>query len=107
MRKLLSLTLAATLGLSAAGFSVPAQAGVVVGVGVGLPAPVVAAPAPVVVVPAPVVYPWAWYPGVRFGWGYGWHGGYWHGGYGYGWHGGAYAHGGGPAFHGGYARGRR
>ncbi len=57
MRTFTSLALVAALGLGAATLSKPADAGVVVGVGVGLPGVAVAAlPAPVVA-SLPVVYP--------------------------------------------------
>ena len=74
MRTFTSLALVAALGLGAATLSKPAEAGVVVGIGlpgvaVGLPAPVVA--------PVPVVYPGYYrYPHVYPGWGPGWRYGY-------------------------------
>ena len=88
MRKLASLALVAALGLGAATLSQPADARVVVGVGVGLPGVVIAPPvvgyAPYGVGYHPGDY-WR-YPhyarrGYWHGWGYG--GGYHHGGYGY------------------------
>ena len=79
MRTFTSLALVAALGLGAATLSKPAEAGVVVGIGlpgvaVGLPAPLVA--------PVPVVYPVYYrYPHVYPGWryGYGGHRGWYHG----------------------------
>jgi hypothetical protein len=78
----------ATLGLGALGLSVPAHAGVVVGI--GLPGIAVVVP-PVVVAPAFGYSPYFYgRPYYRFGYGYGY--GYrgYHGGYGY------YGHGYGP-----------
>jgi hypothetical protein len=85
MRKLTSLALVAALGLGAAALSKPADAGVVVGVGL----PGVAVVAPPVVAPAPVVAPVGFYyryPHFYPGWyggryGYGWHRGWYHGHY--------------------------
>src|ERR1700691_2724435 len=56
MRTFTSLALVAALGLGAAALSKPADAGVVVGVGVGLPGVAVGVPAPAVGA-VPVVYP--------------------------------------------------
>jgi hypothetical protein len=73
MRTFTSLALVAALGLGAATLSKPADAGVVVGVGL---------PGVAVGVPAPVVYPGYYrYPHVYPGWryGYGWHRGWYHG----------------------------
>jgi hypothetical protein len=70
MRTFTSLALIAALGLGAATLSKPADAGVVVGV--GLPGIAVGVPAPVVA-PLPVVYPG------YYGHGYGWHRGWYHG----------------------------
>ena len=75
MRIFTSLALVAALGLGAATLSKPAEAGVVVGV--GLPGVAVGVPAPVVA-PVPVVYP-GWGPGWRYG--YGGHRGWYHGRY--------------------------
>jgi hypothetical protein len=76
MRTLTSLALVAAVGLGAAVFSKPADARVVVGVGVGLPGVAVA-------LPTPVVYPYyrysRLYPGRYYG--YGWHRGWYHGRY--------------------------
>ena len=85
MRKFTSLALVAFLGLGAAALSRPAEAGVVVGVGVGLPGVAVGVPAPVVGA-VPVVYPagaYYRYPHAYPGWryGYGWHRGWYHGRY--------------------------
>ncbi|MGD0501320.1 MAG: hypothetical protein ABSD02_01145 [Steroidobacteraceae bacterium] len=84
MRKLASFALIAALGVSTVALSVPAEAGVVVGV--GLPGVVVApGVAPGVGYPAVGVYTAYygryyphrfWYPGVRYGYGYYHHGGY-------------------------------
>ena len=81
MRTFTSLALIAALGLGAATLSKPADAGVVVGV--GLPGIAVGVPAPIVA-PLPVVYPGYYrYPhGWRYGYyghGYGWHRGWYHG----------------------------
>jgi hypothetical protein len=83
MRKLASFALAAAVGLSAAALAVPADAAVVVGVGVPgvVLAPPVAAYAPPAVYPAYYgrYYPHRFfYPGPRFGYGAGF---YHHGGY--------------------------
>lgn len=86
MRKLASLALVAALSVGAATLSKPADAGVVVGFGVGLPVPV-AAP-PVVAYPSvavgyyPGFYRYPRYYGPGFArWGYGWHRGGYRGGY--------------------------
>src|SRR5580698_10024675 len=81
MRSFTSLALVAALGLGAATLSKPADAGVVFGVGVGLPGVAVGVPAPVVA-PMPVVYR-GYYPHVYPGWryGYGWRRGWYHGRY--------------------------
>jgi hypothetical protein len=80
----------ATLGLGALGLSVPANADVVVGI--GLPGVAVVAP-PVVLAPAFGYSPYFYgRPYYRFGYGYGYHG--YRGGYGY------YGHGYGPGRHG-------
>jgi hypothetical protein len=79
MRTFTSLALVAALGLGAAVLSKPADAGVVVGV--GLPGVALGVPAPVVA-PLPVVYSGYYrYPHVYPGWryGYGWHRGWYHG----------------------------
>jgi hypothetical protein len=84
MRTFTSLALVAALGLGAATLSKPAEAGVVVGV--GLPGVAVGVPAPLVA-PVPVVYPGYYryphvvYPGWGPGWryGYGGHRGWYHG----------------------------
>jgi hypothetical protein len=87
MIKLASVAIAATLGLSALGLSKPASAGVVVGVGLPVPA----------VVPAAAVYPYVYVGGPYYaGWRHGYPYGYW--GYRYGWHRGF-------GWHGGYAGG--
>jgi hypothetical protein len=98
MIKLASIALAATLGLSALGSSKPASAGVVVGVGVPVPALRVApAVHPYAYAGRPYYPAWGWrypygYLGYSYGWhpgygwrpGYGWHPGYaWHSGYGW------------------------
>jgi hypothetical protein len=78
MRTFTSLALVAALGLGAATLSKPADAGVVVGV--GLPGVAVGVPGPAVA-PLPVVYRgyyrYPLYPGWRHG--YGWHRGWYHG----------------------------
>lgn len=98
MRKLLSLTLVAALGVSAAALSSPAKAGVVVGVGVPgvvvaapVPAPVVGFPSVVAAYPRPWAYGYAPWWGVRAGFGPGFYG--YRGGFGFhgpvvrgGWH---------------------
>jgi hypothetical protein len=88
MRQLASFALIGALGLGAAALSAPADAGVVVGVGVpgvvlGPPAVRVAAYPPVSVGVPVGVYPAfygrhyrVFYPGVRFGYGYYHHGWY-------------------------------
>ena len=95
MAKLASISLAATLGLLAFGLNRPASAGVVVGVGLPVPAVTISAGIPAAV-PAPTIYPYipvggTYYPAWRyrypyyFGYHYGRHRGYgWHPGFG--WH---------------------
>ena len=95
MVKLASISLAATLGLLAFGLNRPASAGVVVGIGLPVPAVTISAGIPAAV-PAPAIYPYvplggAYYPYWRYrypyylGYHYGWHRGYgWHPGFG--WH---------------------
>ncbi len=81
MRKPASVALAVALGLCAAGFSARTEAGVVVGVGIGLPGMVVAPPA-IAFPPLPALYaapyyyryPRYYYPAFvpyRFGYRYG------------------------------------
>jgi hypothetical protein len=83
MRKFASLALVAALGLGAATLSKPADAGVVVGVGVGLPGAAVVAPAAVAYPPYGVGY----YPGAYGRYPHYYRPGYWHGyGWGYGYH---------------------
>jgi hypothetical protein len=91
MHKFAAIALTAALGLAGMGYAKSADAGVVVGVGVGLPGVVVAPPAyaypPAVGVYAPYYRGWPYYYGrgfygpgyARFG--YGFRGGY---GFGYG-----------------------
>ena len=80
MRKLTSLALVAALGVSAAAFAKPADAGVVVGV--GLPGAAVVAPAG----PIGVYYRYphfrpGWYGGYYGHYGWGGHRGWYHGRY--------------------------
>ena len=82
MRKLASLALVAALSVGAATLSKPADAGVAVGVSVGLPvlvaAPAVLAYPPVAVGYYPGFYRYPRYYGPGYGrWGYGWSHGRW------------------------------
>ncbi|MGO9036602.1 MAG: hypothetical protein ACLPX1_15285 [Steroidobacteraceae bacterium] len=79
MRKLAFIAIVAALGLCAAGLSSRAEAGVVVGVGIGLPG--IAVVAPPVIYPAPYYYrhPRYYYPafvpyGIGYRYGYGFRG---------------------------------
>ena len=93
MRKLASITLVVALGFCAAGFSSRAEAGVVVGVGIGLPGVAVVAPPVIAYAPLPALYaapyyyryPRYYYPAlVPYGFGYRY--GYGFRGYAYGRH---------------------
>jgi hypothetical protein len=108
MHKFAALALTAALGIAGMGYTKPAEARVFVGVGIGLPG-VYAYPPVGVYAP---YYPYYYGPGyTRFGYGYGFRGGYggFRGGYG-GFHGGYGGFRGGyGGFHGGYGgfHGRR
>jgi hypothetical protein len=56
VRKLASITLVVALGFCAAGLSSRAEAGVVVGVGIGLPGVAVVAPPVIAYAPLPALY---------------------------------------------------
>jgi hypothetical protein len=93
VRKLASITLVVALGFCAAGFSSRAEAGVVVGVGIGLPGVAVVAPPVIAYPPLPALYaapyyyryPRYYYPAlVPYGFGYRY--GYGFRGYAYGRH---------------------
>ena len=78
MSKFAALALAGALGIAAIGNPKPAEAGVVVGVGIGLP--VVAYPPVVGVYPYYYGRPYFYRPGFnRYGYGYGFHGYGFHG----------------------------
>jgi len=99
MNKFAALALAGALGVAGVGSAKPAEAGVVVGVGIGLPGlavapPVVAYPPVVGVYPYYYGRPYFYRPGF-IGYGYGFHGYGFHGyGFrGYGFRGGTRGHG--------------